>query len=56
VEPFDVAALSAATIEILTDSGLREEMGRAARALVEETFRREPALTRYESHYREVLA
>ena len=56
VEPFDVAALSAATIEILTDSGLREEMGRAARARVEETFRREPALTRYESHYREVLA
>ncbi|HJQ97657.1 MAG TPA: N-acetyl-alpha-D-glucosaminyl L-malate synthase BshA [Candidatus Polarisedimenticolaceae bacterium] len=55
VEPFDVAALSAATIEILTDPARRDAMGSAARARVEEKFRREPALARYESHYREVL-
>ena len=56
VAPFDVAALSGAVLEILTDSGLRDAMGRAARARVEGTFRRDPALSRYESHYREVLA
>ena len=56
VAPFDVAAFAAAAVEILGDAARREAMGRAARARVEERFRREPALTRYESHYREVLA
>jgi N-acetyl-alpha-D-glucosaminyl L-malate synthase BshA len=56
VEPFDVGALATAALEIVTDAPRRETMGRAARRRVEERFRREPALLRYESHYREVLA
>jgi len=56
VEPLDVEALVAATIEIVTNEARRESMGRAARAHAEAKFRREPALTRYEAHYRAVLA
>jgi len=54
--PFDVDALAGATQEILSDAGLRERMGRAARAHVESRFRREAAIDRYEAHYRRVLA
>jgi N-acetyl-alpha-D-glucosaminyl L-malate synthase BshA len=56
VEPFDVEALSEAALEVLRDDRLREDLGRAARAHVEARFRREPALERYEAHYRRVLA
>src|SRR5262245_52596570 len=55
VDPFDVAGLVTATLEIIGDDAKREAMGRAARRRVEERFRREPALARYESHYRAVL-
>lgn len=56
VEPFDVEAFSRAALDLLGDPGRRDAMGVAARSRVEEKFRREPALDRYESHYREVLA
>ena len=55
VEPFDIAALTKAALEIVSDAGTRESMGRAGRRRVEEKFRREPALARYESHFRAVL-
>ena len=55
VEPFDVAALTKAALEVVSDAGTRESMGRGGRRRVEEKFRREPALARYESHFRAVL-
>jgi N-acetyl-alpha-D-glucosaminyl L-malate synthase BshA len=56
VEPFDLDALAAGTLEILSDDDLRKTLGRAARALATSRFRRESALDRYEAHYRRVLA
>ena len=55
VEPFDVDALAAATLEIVSDAGLRTSLGIAARAHVESRFRRDGAIERYENHYRRVL-
>jgi len=55
VTPFDVEALAAAVLEIISDDGAREAMGRAARAHAESRFRREEAIDRYEDHYRRVL-
>jgi N-acetyl-alpha-D-glucosaminyl L-malate synthase BshA len=55
VEPFDLEALAAAALEIVSDEGRRDAIGRAARARAETLFRREPAIDRYEEHYRRVL-
>ena len=55
VEPFEVEGLVRAALEVVGDEAKRDAMGRAARHRVEERFRREPALARYESHYRAVL-
>jgi N-acetyl-alpha-D-glucosaminyl L-malate synthase BshA len=56
VPPFDLRALVGATLELLTREEEAEAARRAARALVEAKFRREPAILRYESHYRAALA
>ena len=42
-------------IEIVTDEGLRESLGRAGRARAAALFRREDAIDRYEDHYRRLL-
>jgi L-malate glycosyltransferase len=55
VAPFDVDALAAAALEIISDEGLRSTLGTNARARVLAHFRRERAIDRYESHYRRVL-
>jgi len=55
VEPFDVDALAAAALELVSDEGRRAMLGRAARALATARFRRESAVERYEAHYRRVL-
>ncbi len=55
VPPFDVEALAAATLEILSSDGLREGLGRAARERAIAHFRRETAVLRYEDHYRRAL-
>jgi len=55
VPPFDVDALAAAALEILTHESLRESLGRAARQRAETHFRREAAIDRYEAFYRRVL-
>jgi len=56
VEPSDVDALARAVIEVVRDPALVEELGAAARIHVLERYRREPALDRYETYYRRVLA
>lgn len=56
VEPFDVQALAAACLEIVSDASLRDAMGKSARARVEALYRRDVAIDRYEDHYRRVLA
>ena len=56
VAPFDVAALTAATLDLLTDDALRTALGRAGRARAESTYRVGPALDRYEACYRRLLA
>jgi N-acetyl-alpha-D-glucosaminyl L-malate synthase BshA len=55
VEPFDVDALAAATVDLLADPGLRDAMGLAARRRAMTLFPREAAVGRYEEHYRRVL-
>ena len=56
VEPLDVDALAAATLEIVSDDGLRDALGRAARARAAACFHRERAIDRYEDHYRRAIA
>jgi N-acetyl-alpha-D-glucosaminyl L-malate synthase BshA len=56
VKPFDVAALAHAVIEVVTEPTRREQLGRAARAHATASFRRGPAVERYESYFRRVLA
>ena len=55
VPPFDLDALAAATLDILSDDRRHEAMGRAARAMAGTKFRRDDAIDRYERHYRRVL-
>jgi N-acetyl-alpha-D-glucosaminyl L-malate synthase BshA len=55
VAPFDVGALAAATLELLSDENARGAMGHAARAEVLSRFRRDGAIDRYENHYRRVI-
>ncbi len=56
VEPFDVGALTEATLELLTEGSLRDALGRAARLRAEALYRLEPAIERYETFYRRVIA
>jgi L-malate glycosyltransferase len=56
VQPFDVDALARAVLEIFGAPERRAALGRAARARAVALFRRDPALDRYESLYRRVLA
>jgi N-acetyl-alpha-D-glucosaminyl L-malate synthase BshA len=55
VSPFDVDALAAAALDLLSDQSRRDTLGIAARARVVSLFRREHAIERYENHYRRVL-
>ncbi len=55
VEPYDLDAMAARTLELISNPGLRETLGRAARARAESRFRRDAAIDRYEDHYRRVL-
>lgn len=55
-EPFDVDALAASLVGILSDPSARESLGRAARERAVGTYRTEPALDRYESLYRRIAA
>jgi N-acetyl-alpha-D-glucosaminyl L-malate synthase BshA len=55
VAPFDLEALAAAVIEVVGNPQRREQLGAAARAMVLEKFRLEPAIDRYEAYYRRVL-
>lgn len=56
VSPFDVEALTAAVLDVVTHDDVRNALGRAGRTRAEAHFRVEPALDRYESYYRRVLA
>jgi N-acetyl-alpha-D-glucosaminyl L-malate synthase BshA len=55
VAAFDVDALAAAALEVVSDPELRASLGRAARSHAESRFPRDGAIDRYESHYRRVL-
>jgi N-acetyl-alpha-D-glucosaminyl L-malate synthase BshA len=55
VAPFDLDALAAAALELISDEGRRETLGANARARVLGLFRRDRAIDRYEDHYRRVL-
>jgi len=55
VAPFDLDALAAAALEMISDEGRRLSLGTNARARVLALFRRERAIDRYEEHYRRVL-
>jgi N-acetyl-alpha-D-glucosaminyl L-malate synthase BshA len=56
VEPFDLDALAAAVVSVLSSTSLRQTLGAAARERVLASFRAEPALDRYESLFHQVLA
>jgi N-acetyl-alpha-D-glucosaminyl L-malate synthase BshA len=56
VEKLDVDALAAAALEVVSHDGLRDTLGRAARARAVSSFELDDAVTRYEDHYRRVLA
>ena len=55
VPPYDVAALAAAALDVISNHELQRTLGRAARARAERRFPREAAIDRYEDHYRGVL-
>ena len=55
IEPYDLEAMATRTLELLTNPGLRDALGNAARARAESRFRRDAAIDRYENHYRRVL-
>jgi N-acetyl-alpha-D-glucosaminyl L-malate synthase BshA len=55
VEPFDVEAVSRSVVEATANPARRTALGRGARAHVLAHFRREPALDRYETYFRQVL-
>jgi N-acetyl-alpha-D-glucosaminyl L-malate synthase BshA len=56
VAPFDLDALAAAVVSVMSEPGLREGLGDRARARVLENFRREPAIEAYERLYDRALA
>jgi N-acetyl-alpha-D-glucosaminyl L-malate synthase BshA len=55
VPPFDVDALGAATVELLSDRARRDHYASAARARALSTFKQAPALDRYETVMRRAL-
>jgi L-malate glycosyltransferase len=55
VEPFDVAALARAVLDVVTDGEHRAALSRAARAHALARFSRDAALDRFETCYRRVL-
>jgi glycosyltransferase involved in cell wall biosynthesis len=55
-EPFDVEALAAGIVAVLSHPEEREALGRAARAHALSRYRTEPALDRYEQIYRRIAA
>jgi N-acetyl-alpha-D-glucosaminyl L-malate synthase BshA len=55
VAPFDIDALAEAALDVLSNPGLRDALGRGARARAEARYHRDAAIDRYENHYRRVL-
>jgi N-acetyl-alpha-D-glucosaminyl L-malate synthase BshA len=56
VPPFDLDALAAAVVSVVSDSVLREKLAAQGRARALANFRSEPALEAYERLYERVLA
>jgi L-malate glycosyltransferase len=54
VAPFDLDALAAAVVSVVSDPELRDRLGAGGRARVLENFRRAPALDAYEALYRRI--
>jgi N-acetyl-alpha-D-glucosaminyl L-malate synthase BshA len=55
VAPFDVDAMAARVVELLSNAATRQAQSLAARARVLANFRRAPSLDRYEALFRRVL-
>jgi N-acetyl-alpha-D-glucosaminyl L-malate synthase BshA len=55
VAPFDLDALAAAVVAVVSDANLRRSLGQAARARVLACFQAGPAIDRYEQLFRDVL-
>jgi glycosyltransferase involved in cell wall biosynthesis len=55
VEPGDVAALTDALERLVTDPGLRQRLGRAARATIEQRFDGSRIALRYEELFAELV-
>ncbi|HRK34675.1 MAG TPA: N-acetyl-alpha-D-glucosaminyl L-malate synthase BshA [Candidatus Hydrogenedentes bacterium] len=51
----DIESMAARAIEILTDSGLAQRMGKAGRVRVQKNFGRDKIVTQYEALYEELL-
>ncbi len=56
VAPFNVDALAAAVVRVVSDPDARAELARGARARAVTHFRRDPAIERYEALFRRVLS
>lgn len=56
VPPFELDALAAAAVELLRDGARRDQLARDARARVLQTFKRDPALDRYEAVFERALS
>jgi N-acetyl-alpha-D-glucosaminyl L-malate synthase BshA len=52
----DVPSMAASVLRLLRDSALYDRMSKAARAKVEERWKQEPMISRYEDYYRRVLS
>jgi len=55
VEPYDVEALAAAVVEVVSDPTRRAHMGEIGRAHAVAHFQRAPAIERYEALYRRLM-
>jgi len=55
VPPFDLDALARAAVELFSDGARRDTLGRQARERALSTFKREPALDRYETVFQRAL-
>lgn len=56
VEVHDVGRMAQRTLQILTEPGLRKEMGKSARKSARERFCSTKIIPMYEAHYRRILA
>jgi glycosyltransferase involved in cell wall biosynthesis len=56
VAPFELDALAAAVVEVVSDPALRDRLGQNGRARVVQNYRREPALDAYEALYDRALS